>query len=639
MPSNVENILNGILTGDGSGIQKPASRVEELLFEIYEQGGGGGGDSVIGGIKLTIDSDFVMTATLVDKDGEEYGVSDDIDLPLEEMVVDAEYDPLTQKIKLELKNGNYVEFSVAELVSGLQTELSSSNKLNPAYIAYDASHRAVSDTEKDTWNGKQNAISDLEAIRSGAAAGATAVQPATMETALNAKQDTISDLAAIRSGASAGATAVQPATMSEALAAKQNSLSETQLAAVNSGINSTKVGQIETNQENILYAINTGVKNWLPVDSCNVTDGTYIVPRTTEVSLPAGKYIFYINVTSATATGIQFISSIGVDDGNHRTGICTISNLSAGIHYSEVTVLSGTTNITVYVNNAAVIPEIMLCPKELWDTLGHDFKRGAFPNYKLTQLESEDRAALIEQVNNSAKQLLDFVNWSSKVMVTRGTKSVSGNSLTLTATLSDCCTKWEATDIIPEEGKIPVTAGKTYVLSWNTNGGTDDDRVFIFGNGDASKSVFTGASNKVLYYTPPTGVTFITFRVGVQDSGRSVTYSDIMICTLSDWNISNKYVEYCKPLASKTDHTYSLGSVDLNDVIKDGTYMCSPTANSPVSGVSFLQVYNDTSYDLKQVIQKLNEPSILYIRHRRYSSAAPYYTWTSWYKFTGQEVT
>lgn len=44
MPSsNVENILYGILTGDGSGIQKPASRVEELLYAIYQNGGGGGG--------------------------------------------------------------------------------------------------------------------------------------------------------------------------------------------------------------------------------------------------------------------------------------------------------------------------------------------------------------------------------------------------------------------------------------------------------------------------------------------------------------------------------------------------------------------------------------------------------------------
>ena len=64
--------------------------------------------------------------------------------------------------------------------------------------------------------GKQATISDLETIRSGASAGATAVQPATLNDyatviALNAKQDTISDIATIRSGASAGATALQPA--------------------------------------------------------------------------------------------------------------------------------------------------------------------------------------------------------------------------------------------------------------------------------------------------------------------------------------------------------------------------------------------------------------------------------------------
>lgn len=59
--------------------------------------------------------------------------------------------------------------------------------------------------------GKQDTISDLATIRSGAGLGATAVQPA----ALNAKQDVISDLATIRSGASAGATALQPSALND----------------------------------------------------------------------------------------------------------------------------------------------------------------------------------------------------------------------------------------------------------------------------------------------------------------------------------------------------------------------------------------------------------------------------------------
>lgn len=71
-------------------------------------------------------------------------------------------------------------------------------------------------------SGKQDTINDLSTIRSGAAAGATAVQPAALNdyattaaltSGLSTKQDTISDLATIRSGAAAGATAVQPSSL------------------------------------------------------------------------------------------------------------------------------------------------------------------------------------------------------------------------------------------------------------------------------------------------------------------------------------------------------------------------------------------------------------------------------------------
>ena len=62
---------------------------------------------------------------------------------------------------------------------------------------------------------KQDTISDLETIRSGAEAGSTAIQPLTLSIELDTKQDVISDLADIRSGASKGATAVQPAALSE----------------------------------------------------------------------------------------------------------------------------------------------------------------------------------------------------------------------------------------------------------------------------------------------------------------------------------------------------------------------------------------------------------------------------------------
>lgn len=151
-------------------------------------------------LSLTINSStFVVTAQLKDQNGDNLGTVQTIDLPLESVVVNGTYNDTTKKIILTLQNGNTVEFSVADLVAGLQTELSASNKLNPAYINYNSTHRSVSDTEKTTWNSKQSA------------------------------------------------------------------LSSTQLSAVNSGIDSAKVGQISANQTEIARLVDDKSKNVLNI--------------------------------------------------------------------------------------------------------------------------------------------------------------------------------------------------------------------------------------------------------------------------------------------------------------------------------------------------------------------------------------
>ena len=74
------------------------------------------------------------------------------------------------------------------------------------------------------------------------------------------KQDIISDLATIRSGAALGATAVQPSELEsyatkdyvdDGLSGKQDKLTQTQLDAVNSGANQSNIAQITANQSNI----------------------------------------------------------------------------------------------------------------------------------------------------------------------------------------------------------------------------------------------------------------------------------------------------------------------------------------------------------------------------------------------------
>ncbi len=145
--------------------------------------------------------------------------------------------------------------------------------------------------------GKQNTISDLSTIRSGASAGATAVQPAAMNAALNAKQDTINDLATIRSNAAAGATAYQkPST----------GIPKTDLAPAVQ----TSLGKADTALQTHQSLANYYTKS--QVDNLIVPQGVDAVPVT---SLPAtgsantlyflqGTNSFTINAWNGSAWGI-----------------------------------------------------------------------------------------------------------------------------------------------------------------------------------------------------------------------------------------------------------------------------------------------------------------------------------------------
>lgn len=73
-------------------------------------------------------STYVVTVQLKDQDGNNLGTAQTIDLPLESVVVSGAYNNTTKKVVLTLKDGSTVDFSVADLVSGLVSE-SSFNEL------------------------------------------------------------------------------------------------------------------------------------------------------------------------------------------------------------------------------------------------------------------------------------------------------------------------------------------------------------------------------------------------------------------------------------------------------------------------------------------------------------------------------
>ena len=69
-------------------------------------------------LTLSIDSsDYKVTATLKDQDGNTLGTQQVIDLPLESVVVGGSYDSVNKKIVLTLQNGNTIDVPVGDLVA------------------------------------------------------------------------------------------------------------------------------------------------------------------------------------------------------------------------------------------------------------------------------------------------------------------------------------------------------------------------------------------------------------------------------------------------------------------------------------------------------------------------------------------
>lgn len=100
------------------------------------------------------DTTYVVTLKLKNQDGTVIS-TDTIDLPLESVVVSGRYDNTTKKVILTLENGSEVDFSVADLVAGLQTEITSQNKLASDLIDdTNNGNKFVTTSEKQTWNNK-----------------------------------------------------------------------------------------------------------------------------------------------------------------------------------------------------------------------------------------------------------------------------------------------------------------------------------------------------------------------------------------------------------------------------------------------------------------------------------------------------
>lgn len=99
-------------------------------------------------------TDYKVTTTLKDQDGNTLGTAQVIDLPLESVVVNGSYDNTNKKIVLTLQNGSTIDIPVADLVAGLQSEITSTNKLASDLVDdTNQTHKFMTSAEKTKLSG------------------------------------------------------------------------------------------------------------------------------------------------------------------------------------------------------------------------------------------------------------------------------------------------------------------------------------------------------------------------------------------------------------------------------------------------------------------------------------------------------
>lgn len=111
-------------------------------------------------LSVSMDHDtYVLTVTLSNEDGETLA-SGTVDLPIESMIIDGEYDAANKKLILTLQSGNTIEVPIAALINGLvpDTRTVNGKRLNANVVLY-ASDIALSSTDGKTI---KKAVEDLD---------------------------------------------------------------------------------------------------------------------------------------------------------------------------------------------------------------------------------------------------------------------------------------------------------------------------------------------------------------------------------------------------------------------------------------------------------------------------------------------
>lgn len=528
----------------------------DLLITAADVGALPSGTKYGADFALTIDSQtFIVTAQLKDQDGNNLGQAKTIDLPLETMVVGGRYDDTTQKVILTLKNGQTVEFSVADLISGLQSEITLSNKLDADLVSdVSSENKFVTAAEKTAWNAKANASDVYTKSQTDTA----------IETAIGTLDVT-----------SVGGSGKYISAISETngkIEATAETMDTTPTANSTVPVTSGGVAASQAAQDaEIAWNVNHGVKNLLRFDlesvkalnggtwsgNANTINGVTITVNDTDktisfVKTASGGDIYFRLTTalqSILSSGSKYILS-GATGGSSTTFYLGNSGNWENMNGdTEITYTGSFASIYVCVKstmplNTTITIKPMIRPASITDST---FQPYALPNPVITP-------AVIKAVDEGAKNNLYFNSignagsaWSNPYTHNGITYTfLADGAISAYGTASSTENSFCYLGLNNVKVNIDELCDGSHVLAGCPSGGsTSTWRMYVtksrYGNySDTGTGVLL--PDKSTY----SGILVCAFvSKGVTIPQNSPIVFKPMICTAADWAVSQKFVTYC----------------------------------------------------------------------------------------------
>lgn len=321
--------------------------------------------------------------------------------------------------------------------------------------------------------------------------------------------------------------------------------------------------RFKANETNILYSLNTGVKNLLPV-----FEGKYVADTTTfTVSADGNVSVVSVDTSTHGATFGYFNLKAGAYYFTDRHFLNVHGDAEGDVRLklngTPVTIASdgkftlpqdSTVEVVAYTwspSTGSVYP--MICTEDAWNQ-SHDYMPFARPNHELTKLESEDRAALVECVDKGAKNQLTIpdIETLKALNIEAGvsTGTWSGNSftykgVTFTINYADNTITTSGTSTVDHEriviNKFTFKSNNDYMISGCPSGGSYSGysiAMLNYNNRDTGGGLEVEGDNVTRY------LVVYAQNSGTDTSG--LTFKP-MICTAEEWKVSQNFVPFARP--------------------------------------------------------------------------------------------